>query len=112
MNLAISRYPDSFLMRLMFPKGKTFPFQGDPICPSPNRGMAISFRPGLLSSLFSEGCSYSYSNLLDSFYLPVSVLEGFNPDGLDCPRDNSYMGKLLDDLSKRSRVHAHRNKAH
>lgn len=71
------------------------------------------YRFGLALYLLSEGCSYSYSNLLDSFYLPISI---FGSRGYQVsiqmvwivfnPRDNSYMGKLLDDLSKRSRVHA------
>ena len=31
------------------------------------------YRFGLALSLLSEGSSYEYENLLDSFYLPVSI---------------------------------------
>ena len=56
-------YGDHSKKCLMFPKDKTLPFRGDPICPSPSRGMAISFRPGLVSSLWCFKRQFIFSSL-------------------------------------------------
>lgn len=74
---ALSRLLLYRFMRLDFFQGFAYPIS----LLSPSRVTPIAralieewqYRFGLALSLLSEGCSYSYSNLLDSFYLPVSI---------------------------------------